>query len=632
MANDTAPKTAAQVLAQVRWLENNEELRKMREKGKERHRLHSMLEIPDLSPSLTRGQAVIVNSPRILATSRALMADILSYEQTVKSVASVPPKEKSRAPALANKADDLSKALTLGKDQLNDGDRVNHESIEGMLISPYVVWDLESRDCYDEDGNVQWCWYLNVPAFDTCFFPVQGGPFRPQVFARRYRQLITELEAKYSGQKYGEHAGKKLKRTATKAWDFVAVSDDHAVDGDSQGRSFTDPEQEFLDGEVVVYKDKDWTYHVLVDGDGYANNNTDTGTIVYAERNRVKGGPSVVVFSGATSIIRGERLSPFLWSVYQVVKTLNLIDSIRMTRSYNLKPDALIEHEPDAYNAMIEAGWVRPATTLEMAEGGPNIVDVGGKPHWWQIPPDDDMDKLEDKKINELNDYLQQIQAITSYDVLEKSTASLGVFAAGNVEIQQGPMLDALAWAWTETLGMWLDTISDYDEDWELYAKPGQRYSTAKAGGEFSAGEGLSIGAKDLDGWTWKIYTTIANHTPAQIRVRLEDWARGNELRGRPLEELGEVLGYASTQEWREAMAKDDVLRMSATAWAGFVQAAGRAKLLMKGIDVNALSAFWQPPDATGGGGAGGATNQPMRAPETTGAQGASTPSGGVAA
>lgn len=623
-----SPLKAARILAKARWLEANQELRAVRDKGRERHQLHSMLVMEQMSPSLTRGQAVYANSPRIMATSRALLADILSYEQSVKAVASIPPDEKSRKTALENKADELGKVLTLGKDQLNDGDRVNHESIEGMLISPYVVWVLKCKDCYDDEGNVEWCWYLETPAFDTCYFPISGSPFRPKVFARRYRQLVSEIEASYSDQKYGANAGKKLSRGQDKQWRYDAVSDDHAADVGTYNQD--DPEGEFQDAEIVEYYDEEYVYHVVVNGE-YTGTKADTGEVVYMEKHRVQGGPPVVVFSGSTSIIRGERLQPFLWPVMQVVKLLNLIGSIRLTRSYNLKPDAIIEHDPTAFNAMLEAGFVRPATTLEMAEGGPNLVDVGGKPHWWQIPPDDDLDKVEEKKINELNDYLQQIQAITSYDVLEKSTASLGVFAAGNVEIQQGPMLNALAWAWEQVLGWWLETISDYEEDWQLYAKPGQKYSGTK-GGEFTAGEGLSIGSDDLAGWTWSIYVTIANRTPAQIRVRLEDWARGNELGGRPKEELGEVLGYASKSEWQELMARDDVQRLSATAWAGFVQAAGRALMLMKGIDVNALSAFWTPPDVAPQQGGGGATNQPMRAPETQGAQGSSSPSGGVAA
>lgn len=618
------PLTSGQVLGKQRWLEKNTEHKATVLKMRDRWRLHSMLDMPELQPDLTRhGRAVIVNSPRIMETKKTLIADILSYTTDARVFPQVPTKEKNRREALLNKAQELEKNVVIAKDQLDDGRRVDKGVLEHLLVSSYACVILECFDCYDDDGGVEWCWNLSLPAPDTCFFNIDGAPFRPQEFARRYRQPIGLCEERYSGQKGGMFDGYKLKRN-NKEWDFKPHGDDKPVEA-SKFSADGDPEGDVEECEIVVYYDQWRCYHVVVNG-GFKGTNEDTGEIVFCEEHRVKGGPPVWIMSGATSEIRGERLQPFLWAVMQMIKVLNLDESIIATRSYNMKPDVFIEWEPADLRAMADAGYLKPASQLQLESGMANLIDIGGKPHYWEIPPDEELRLQVDRKTKELQDYLQQIQAITSYEVLEKSTLGLGLVAAGHVETQQNPMLKQRDWMWAQVLEAWCDSCQDYMDDpafppegWQLYAKAGQRYSK----GEFEGGEGLSLNKDTFDKWSWVIDVTTSNQTEAMVRVRLEDWARGNELRGRALEELGEVLGYPDNDAWLEMMARDDVVRLSATAYAGFVQAAGNAWLLTHGINVGALQAFWQPPDMVGGqggtGGQGGATRPPSTEPSPGG-------------
>lgn len=638
MANPPPPLTADAVLAKVRWLENNQEHKKTVEKMRARWLLHSMLDEPKLQPDLTRhGRAVIVNSPRIMETKKTLIQDILSYTTDIRVIPQVPTAEKARRPALLNKAQELEKNVVLAWDQLDDGRRVSRGLLEHLLVSSYGVGILECRDCYDEDGDLQWCWTLNLPSPDTCFFPIMGSPVRPMEFARRYRQLITLAEQRYSNQSAGVFKGWGLKKGDD--WKFEPRSDDHAVDA---GRTDTgvfmqsSPEGDVQECEIAVYYDQWRCYHVIAKGE-YQNSAADQGTIVFCEEHRVKGGPPVWVLSGATSEIRGERLQPFLWAIMQMIKLINLSESIIATRSYNIKPDVFIEWSPDDLRAMADAGFLKPASQMQMDEGMANLIHLGGVPHFWDIPPDDQLRLQIERKTAELQEYLQQIQAITSAEVLEKSTLGLGLVASGNVEKQLNGMLKQLDWMRSEVLQAWCDSVEDYASDpafppdgFEFYAKPGMRYGSGKDSGTFDGGEGLSINADTLKGFSYSIDVSTANRTEAMTRVRLEDWARGNELRGRALEELGEVLGYPNNDEWMDMMARDDVIRLNATAYAGFVAAAAQAYLQIKGINIGALAAFWQPPDPTQQAGAQGNTSgQPTRAPETAPSPGGSSATGG---
>ena len=499
-------------------------------------------------------------------------------------------------------ADELEKRLVLCLGQLNDGNKWFSETYWNLMLSSYDVTILH---CGDDDPDDEWSfpWWVEKPASNTCFFPIQGGPFRPPVLARRYTMTVGDAEKLYSGRKKGPLEGQHVRFDASgKTW--RKFSDDHAADtaGYAMGRSGKGRLQQV---EFVCLYDGLDIYHIAKGSEGKQSET------LWSTKERTGGVPAVIA-SGAVLSNRGpgERLVPSYWPGYQYLSGLNNVRAMRMSMSIRVtNPVAVVEPVPGSPGAIEDNSGEQGGRTPALRLTPGDAAFVNGKIVPWPGDSNPDLDKLEQSWADEYREFRQAHTDIDDPNLYTRGTA--------NVQLQQieargrldSDPIGAKDWCVRSILEMLLVSVKSYPKRaFSLMANSNIHYGEHK---KIDSGSRMKFNPSDL-GFDYVIKVETEKLTAQDKKIRTEaeydDYLRG-------LSTYEQVLDtkYDDPGEQWEKLAIDEGIKVAES-----VGGATSQEALMQVVrDILFLEGGYvlPPPMLMGAGGAGQAS--PDAAPPT---------------
>lgn len=487
----------AEVSERVEWLESDAGLKELKARAKNSwDPLTKMTYVPNLPDHMTRRITVAMNSPRLIDLRDGLVSDMASY----KAIVGVQPFGKNGAPTQEDKdrADTVERGMAVVRARFNEGGKLRTSMLTQQLLGPYFVAIMSVGD---PTGDFPW--EVLIPDIHSCSFPVKAAPYRPPMMARRYRQLVRDAERAYSQRPRTARYDANLRRRNGK-WMWEPLGDDV----DSQGGSIRtggDPKYG-EECEFIWYDDGEYVYHIALNED-------KTGEVVYCEKNLV-GGCSALVVSGRVTEYRDarDRLGPALMPILQTTLNRNLVRSMRATASMNAKPDVIVEMTPEAFTQARDAGML---TQVQLEEGNPNLVHVGGKPTPWVIQPNLDLDKLDEGWKEEEMEYVSAWKEPTDPSTVSDARANTYLTAVEAIRRRQTPLLKDGDWLEANLLKMVVHSIKELDREFTFRASSGVGIS----GGEMGAGTAVTIGPANLD-FDFDVTVTTKATTDSEMRAR----------------------------------------------------------------------------------------------------------------
>jgi hypothetical protein len=489
----------AQVMERWEWLDNDSGLRELQERDRTKWApLFQQSYKQELPSHMSRGITVAMPSPRLIDMVDGLGADMASY----KSIVTVQALGKDGPPNEVDKkrADKVERALSIIRNTFNEGGKLRREMLHLQLVGCFFAAELHVKDA--AKSNMPWS--VEFPDRLSVKFPVKGSPLRPVMAGRKYKQPVREAEKRYSQMPRTKRYKDNLTRK-NGAWKWEPIADDVNVqDGLSRqgGDAKYGEEAEFL-----RYDDGEYIYHIALNDDGKG------GEVVYCEPN-LTGGCSTLIVCGSPTPYREpkERLGPALKPVMQTVLNRNLLTSIRATRGLNAKPDLTVEMTPEAFESAKDAGMLQQ---VQMAEGVPNMVYVGGKATPWALMPDPDLDALAVQWREEEMEYVSAWKEPTDPDTVGDARANTYLTAVEAIRRRQTPLLKDGDWLETNLLKMVIESIRRLGREFHLVATSDMALSK----GEMSAGTAITIGPADLD-FEFEVNVTTKAQTESELRAR----------------------------------------------------------------------------------------------------------------
>lgn len=592
---------ANRVIQIVRWLEDDSLCRDMRDQARRRHEIHSMLTVPDLPPHMIRGDSVSTNTPTVMWLLNSILADCRSFPTTTTIV----PQGKYTKDQ-QELGDEVEKSLAVIRARLDDGGRNSHDVRWHQGGTSYGVMILHCGAAGDH-----FPWSVEVPDPLTCFFPIEGGPVRPSIMGRRYTMLVEDVKKKYGDQKRTEFSNQTLRYVDQEwSWGVKPIGEDEPVEDGDVGNLTT--RHVGLPGvadvvEMMELYTPECIYHVALYGtigaDGSRQQFDGTNGCIVWKADTITDGIPVVIIPGHVTPLRTpvERFQPVLWAPMQCSMVINMIRAIRMTKAFNWKPDIIVGQDPDMIAALREAGVLNDPTNIQLEQGGPNIINVGGRPMVWNQPTDDDLDKLEASWTQERDRYISaQVQTITD-EVAKQATLGGIQLAIGVRKRQLGPMLSNLDWGWAEILKMVVASIKHYKDTFPLFARGGERYKK----GELQASDSVSIGYRDVD-FDFEIVVSTQSMTEEERRILIQDWAYRQSLGISGYEEGLEAAGYQDIAQQMKKMAIDMGLKFTTSGWTQQLSAVASDYIRTSG---GLLVTFGMPPSLPAPVGQSGSAN-----------------------
>lgn len=623
---DVSVLDAQQVIQRVRWLESDQLLRDMRARARRRHELHSMLDIPDLPAFMTRGDAVSINGSDLIHLIDSLLADFQSYPTTLRVI----PEGKMDTDFQAQ-ADKAEKWYAITRTRLDEGRRNSHDVWWHQGVTGWAVMIFH---CAGPDSKNPFPWTVEVPDPLTCYFPMSAVPGRPSLMGRRYTMLVSDVINKYSKQHpRSEYAGQVLKYEEDE-WKWATpLSEDQPVEAGDVGNLTT--RRVGLPGvadsvEILEYYDQDWVIHVALNGtiatgigpggnDNRVTGNGMNGQIVFKARTMTDGIPVVIVPGHVTPLrLPSERMHPTLWPAMQCVMVINMLNAMLMSREFNYMPNVLVEQGPEIVAALKDAGILNEPTDIQLEQGGPNIVNVGGKPYFWSIPEPKALQFMLEYWTQKLNSFITSQMQVTTAEVAKESTLGGMQLAIGVRKRQQARWLANADYGWAEIMKMLRCSMKYYRQEFALYARQKTRYSK----GELDYAEGVSIKSTDVD-FPHEIDITTESMTTEERRMLLQLWAEAQALGVSTQEEGIEAYGYADVSAQIARLARDLGYKHNTSAWASVLD-----QMLADYVRTSGgiLLPFGQPPSAPFPPGV-----SPQGAPALGGGSSAIPATGGVA-
>ncbi len=561
-------KGANEIIQTVKWLEADQLLRDQRDRARRRHELHSMLTVPDLPPHMTRGDSVSTNTPRVMWVLNSILADCRSYP-TITSVIS----QGKSSVDLQDQADEAEKWYAVKRAQLDDGGRNSHDCRWHQGATGWVYMILHCDGAGSESYKQGNPWRVEIPDPLTCFAPMEGGPCRPSIMGRRYTILVSDVINRYKGQQRTQFEGQTLKYTGEE-WEWAyPLGEDEPVETGDVGNLTT--RRVGLPGvadvvEMIELYQPDHVYHVALHGtigaEGSRNSSDHDGTqgqIVWEAETMTDGIPVVVVPGHVTPLrVPVERFQPTQWALMQCAMVINMIRGIRMTKAFNWKPDFLVEQGPEMVAALKDAGILQEPSNIDIERGGPNVINVTGKPMLWVAPSDDDLNKLDESWTAEMNMIADTQMAVTTSEVAKAATLGGIQLAIGVRKRQLGPMLSNLDWGWAEIMKMVRASIKQYKDKFPIYALGGEKY----AKGELKANTSVTIDASMVD-FPHEIVVSTQSMTEEERRMMIQDWSQREAMGLSTFAEGIEAAGYQDVADQIEKLSIDLALKHTTSGW-----------------------------------------------------------------
>ncbi len=567
-------RTAAEVKQFTDWLEHDSDHQQMRIDMQERHKLTNMLKVPVLQEHQTRGMAVSEPTPMLLFLARNLSASILPYPTTI----TVSPMGDLTIPG-QEKADKIEKADSLWWARIDEGYRVTQDTIDNQLLSSYAVWLLR---CGAPDEEFPW--EIETPDPTTCFFPIERAPFRPSLFARHYKQLVTDVIKTYSGRKnYAGGTWDNKMGQLSYLGGRIAIGSDLPHD---QG-AVLDSKDPFEMIDVRELHEGDMCY-VIAEG------KKDREDVLVWTGKSMTGGTSAIIIPGHYSSVGplAERLQPKLWPAMQMVTRINKLNAELATRRAQMKPDMIIERTPEAAQARAAFG-VLPTDEAEdaMLRGGPRKIEVDGHATQWPLLPDPDLILALQEAWKEFNRYIEAESEVTDPEVL-KGTNTNPYFA--NIEArrkQQAPMLTSRAWAIKTALEMYHESLKEYGKAYKY-----DLYATEDMAGDdngkkaLAKGSALTISAADFpDDFKYRILVEIKSTTESEQRLRVQDAAYNEGIGIATKRDVIDASGAPDLGKKLEELTVDSGHKMMTPLITHMALLITNEKVFYRGMDVSAI-------------------------------------------
>ena len=525
------------VIAIVHDLEYDRDAMDLRADIKRREEQHALTDLPWLPDHMTRGITAVMPSVEPAYLAQVIGADMASY---ISQTTVVPGN-----PDLQNKADKVEKRYALERAELFTQRNVARVRWS-QFIRGYGIYKL---NCGGVDEKHPWS--LVVPDPLSCFFPIAGG-VRLSMVGRRYDQLVRKIE----GDKafIDQRKGQRPKYNGEK-WGWEPISEDMATDDSGwlleRGRKGVFEKVSFVELDTGTK-----TYCVAM------NKDDRTGEVVW-ERGNLTGGCAYVIVPGHLTDSRKPRefVLPYLWPAMNEAAQISLLDTIRLTRSLNIKPQVLIERDPNLLQPALAMGILQPAGQSQ--EVTPDtMIDVDGTPHFWQTPDDKDLEMLEQRAEARLARYSSTQLSLTTGEVVANVTVRGLQLAMGARQRQQGPMLGYNDEAQAEVLRMWRHSIcceGGYGADkWGLYSKGPEMYSK----GETKTGDYAEITKADLE-FDHDISVYTASMTREEKQLAVDGWSQRKAARLSTWLEGIDAAGYADQEAQVMALAEDEAYEIA---------------------------------------------------------------------
>ena len=498
--------TKDDVLDLVNQLENDSGMKALRDDVRRRQEQHAMTDVPWLPDHLTRGITAVMPSSEPAYLAQVLGADMSSY---ITTTTVIPGK-----PDLQAKADKVETRYALERAELFPS-RVRARMRWSQFIRGYGLYKLVCGDMGTVSKRNKHPWSVILPDPLGTFFTLSGG-IRPPMVGRRYEELVRKIETSPAFIDVDEK--RRPKRDGDGKWGWQAVSlDVNADDANFLGAGSKGALERCLYYEI----DTGITTACVA-----MNQGGKSGELVW-QRSNLTGGTAYTFVPGHITDSREPReaVLPYLWAPMHISNQITLCDTIRMTKSLNVKPQVLIDRNPDLLKAAKELGIARPVTDVDQPLEGDTLLEVDGQPYFWEVPDDKDLDALESRLEVRLARYSSTQLSLTTGEVLKDVTVRGLQLALGARQRQQGPMLSYEDEAEAEILRMWKHSITcdgGYGADaWGLFAKGAELYSK----GETKRGQYAEITAEMLR-FDHDIDITTASQTREERQLAVDAWAQ----------------------------------------------------------------------------------------------------------
>lgn len=375
---------------------------------------------------------------------------------------------------------------------------------------------------------------------------------RPSIIAREFTMTVSQTIGRFKSRREGKQAVYK-----DGTWDFVALTEDKAGE-DNSAASVKDLFEPCLFYEL---DDGEWTYIVGCDRLKKGRNGREQaqdGKVLWKRRN-LTGGSSYVLVPGYMTGSRElrEKYLPHLWGPMNVQYQIDVINTLRATRSMNIKPQILMERTPELYKAAMAMGFARPAPDGYESLGADSIIELDGKPHFWVLPEDKDLAALEESKLKELEAYIATELSLTQSEILKDAAVRNIQLALGIRAQQQGMMLTFEAIGQREILNMWAHSITcegGYGRDeWGLYAKTPMAFGH----GSMKPGDYITTKKTDLD-FEHHIEVGTASLSDQERQFLIQSAVERKVAKISTWPEVLDAAGYQNRQEQMENLIEEE--------------------------------------------------------------------------
>lgn len=599
--------SATEIIDIVNTLKNNASQQRLRQDIVTRLRQHAMTDVPWMPDYLlAAGKSVIMNSPRIAELARQINAVMASYTTTVTATPG--------DPSLQNKADYLEKAYALRRADLFTPQVVGTARWQQLVVA-YGFYKLV---CGDPGSDNPWSVLQPDPL--SCFFMMgeeSKRSMRPSLIGREFQLMARDR------YKYGNAREKKMPVYDGKKWDWERLTDEQATD--ISNWSTMTARSDSVKGQFELlkfyeYDDSHTTYVVGVNAD-------NKGGEILWQRENLTGGSSYVMVPGymTGSSDLWEKWLPHLWGPMNIQYQIDVINTLRATRSMNIKPQVLVERTPELLQAAIALGITRPTPDGYEALGSDTIIELDGKPHFWELPEDRDLAALEASKQKELEAYISTELSLTSAEFLRNTAVRNIQLALGVRSQQQGLMLTFEAIGEREILKMWASSIcydgktdSGYGADeWTLTANSNIQHNT----GIVKPGTQITVSRKDFE-FPHQIEVETASLSEQERQFMVQAALERKMAKISTWPEVLDAAGYQNRAEQQQLLVEEEAYEGASAFYGPWLEPIFRQRLVERaGIMI---------PAATQPGGQGGAPagvdNSPnaFPVPETKSVTGAS--------
>lgn len=601
------PKTHAEVIEAVSWLENDYRAGGLIAENTANERTYQLNDVHKFNDDLTRGTTIIFPVPRMSEWVRNVVNQVLPYQ----TFPVVTPLGGGLTPS---EADKLEAAVALILAEILEGGTLTSEAYRAFMRNSHVIYQVVPGKMEDSIPAS-----VVLPDIKTCFFErFKGG--RPPMLARSYKLLVREAEARYSGKK-GEHDGNGKQATwdkATGRMRYGALS----VEMPANGEGGTWPTAKAGLGELLEVKefyDDDYSCHLIK-----GSNDSDWQEVL-RQPSVTNGVPFFIVPSnpegGGTWV---EDWRPIGWPLYTHKKQIERMESEQQTRGEQAQQHFIARMPPadvEAAQKLRDGGY---AITFN---SGPNAVPIAAE----EIVQLETMSNegLETRIVRHSQDMERWIASWllpASEEVIKSANVGSYQIGAKAVHAQESGLLSNHTRGLAGAVEMIVHMMANkYLGNREIYAKDETTYGRMGAH-KVEPGKAISLSAELLK--KVKVYGPDANVrvevvTRSETESELEQREAGvwaNVQRGsQTFDEFIAVRNPDVTGQ-HEALAKDAVRKALATVYdAAQMPIAAKRNLERFGIDVDRLMQTAMAPPVTEGAPAGtGRQGQPM--PVTGGA------------